>query len=101
MTRSNLPWRAAGFAAVLSMAAGAAIAAGLNDRNRLEDGPLGLPLESLFKERPPSLPYKSTAEPGEAKFLPPLIDPSPEPPRQKAEEPEAPLGSALGGRRRD
>jgi hypothetical protein len=96
--------RLIGLAAFLGIAGGvatAATAAGLNDRNRLEDGSLGLPLDSMFKEKPPSLPYKSTGEPGESSFLPPLIKSTPEPPRRKAEEPEARLGSALGGRRQN
>ena len=85
---------------VLAAVMSTADAAGLNDHKRLEDGPLGLPLDSMFKEKPQSLPYKSTGEPGEGNVLPPLIDPAPRAPR-KAEEPEAPLGSALGGRRQN
>ena len=61
-----------------------AAAAGLNDRNRLDDGRLGLPLDSMFQQRPPSLPYKSTSEPGETNVLPPLIDPAPRASGRKA-----------------
>jgi hypothetical protein len=78
-----------------------ASAAGLNDRNRLDDGSLGLPLDSMFKQRPPSIPYKSTSEPGETNLMPPLIAPTPRSSGRKSEEPEAPLGSALGGRRKN
>jgi hypothetical protein len=98
MHGSKLPW-ATLFVAASLLAAAAASAGGLNDRNRLEDGSLGLPLESLFKERPNSLPYKPVGEEGETTFLPPLIKRTPEPPRGTPKEPEAPLGSALGGRR--
>ncbi|WP_162915231.1 hypothetical protein [Desertibaculum subflavum] len=83
------------------VAATGALAAGLNERSRLDDGPLGLPLDSLFRDRAVSRPYKPVGEAGEANLLPPIIDTSPPPPRGKAAEPEAPLGSALGGRRRD
>lgn len=87
--------------ALSGAAATGAVAAGLNERSRLDDGPLGLPLDSLFKDRAVSQPYKPVGEAGEANMLPPIIDTSPPPPRGKAAEPEAPLGSALGGRRRD
>lgn len=98
--RSRLPGLAL-LLALSGIAATGAMAAGLNERARLDDGPLGLPLDSLFKQRAPSQPYKPVGESGEANLLPPIIDTSPPPPRGKAAEPEAPLGSALGGRRRD
>lgn len=95
------PDRLAIVIAIALSAATPAVAAGLNDRNRLDDGSLGLPLDSMFKPRSPSIPYKSTSEPGEANLMPPLINPAPRPSSRKAEEPEAPLGSALGGRRKN
>lgn len=99
LSRSRLP----GIIVVLALGvmASAAGAAGLNEKSRLDNGSLGLPLDSLFKERSPSPPYGSTGETGQPTLLPPIIDTSPAPPRSKGEEPEAPLGSALGGRRRN
>jgi hypothetical protein len=83
------------------VAATDAAASNLNQRNRLDDGSLGLPLDSLFKDRRPPQTYNPGGDSGEANLLPPIIDFAPPPSRSKAKEPEAPLGSALGGRRQD
>ncbi len=71
----------------IGLAGAGAEAADLNQRNRLDDGKLGMPLDRMFKAKPNRSPYEPEGAGGERGFLPPMIPLTPPPPsRSSADE---------------
>lgn len=80
----------------IGLHAGTADAAGLNDRARMEEGRVGLPLDSLFKQGASRNVGSNEANPLQSVPLDSAATVS----KRPAQPESAPLGSALGGRRK-
>ena len=97
--------KAASGASLAALALGAWIAtsahaADLNQRSRMEAGDLGLPIESLFKDKARKEPFRYEPMGEGNPYFPGFSELSSRPAKAPAPPAEPPLGSALGGRRK-
>lgn len=75
-------------------------AADLNQRSRMEAGDLGLPIDSLFKDKARREPFQYEPMGDGNPFFPGFSELSSRAAKTPAPPAEPPLGSALGGRRK-